>query len=282
MEVVVLEGDESSIRFVLKGIDTPLANALRRIMIAEVPSMAIDDVIIIENSSPMYDEVLAHRLGHIPLKTDLDTYVLPEKCECQSELGCSLCRVILTLVAEASDAIRVVYSGDLMSEDPKTVPVSDKIPIVKLAPGQEVRLEAYARLGYGRIHAKWQPVSASTYKYVPAFHIDHEKCDGCESCVMACPRGVLGVKGGRLEVVDPEECTTCKTCEKACPEDPPAIKVGWLNNAFVFYVETTGALPPERVVVEATRILREKVDEFIGQFSKLRQVASNEVEDIEP
>lgn len=280
MEVTILERDERSIRFLLKGVETPLANALRRIMTAEVPSMAIDDVIVIENSSPMFDEVLAHRMGLIPLKTDLDTYVLPEDCECKSELGCSLCRVILTLVAEAQDSVRIVYSGDLVSEDPKTVPVSDRIPVVKLAPGQELRLEAYARLGQGRTHAKWQPISACTYKHVPTFHIDREKCDMCEGCVSACPWGVLGALGARLEVVAPTECTTCRECERVCPKG--AIGVGWLDDAFVFYVESTGALPPERVVVEATKILKGKADEFIIQFSELRLVAPDEVEAVEP
>ncbi len=275
MDVKILERDGKSIRFVLGGAATPITNALRRIIIAEVPSMAIDDVIIVENSSVMYDEVLAHRLGLVPLKTDLDNYVLPEECECHSELGCSRCRVTLTLEAEATDSLRTVYSGELKSENPEVVPVSDGIPIVRLAPGQRIRVEAYARLGRGTTHAKWQPVSACTFKHLPRFQIDRNNCDACAACVDACHRFVVKVADtGRLEVVDPIDCDLCKNCVKACPKIPAAINIAKAEDAFVFYVETTSALPPERVVVEATKILRKKSEEFIEHVSKLEPVAS--------
>ena len=123
--------------------------------------MAIDDVVILENSSVMFDELLAHRLGLIPLKTDLDRFNLPEDCDCKSTLGCPKCRVLLVLDVEANDKIKTVSSLDLVSEDPETKAISDSIPIVKLAPGQKVKLEAYARLGKGSDHAKWQATSAS-------------------------------------------------------------------------------------------------------------------------
>src|SRR5579872_1520691 len=129
--------------------------------ISQVPTMAIDDVVILENSSVMFDELVAHRLGLIPLKTDLNRYNLPEDCDCKSALGCPKCRVLLVLDAEATDKIRTVNSSDLVSEDPETKPISDLIPIVKLAPGQKVKLEAYAKLGKGSEHAKWQATSAS-------------------------------------------------------------------------------------------------------------------------
>jgi DNA-directed RNA polymerase subunit D len=145
----------------MRGIDRAYANAIRRLAISQVPTMAIDDVVILENSSVMFDELVAHRLGLIPLKTDLSRYNLPEDCDCKSALGCQKCRVLLVLDAEASDKVRPVNSGDLVSEDSETKPISDLIPIVKLAPGQKIKLEAYARLGKGSEHAKWQATSAS-------------------------------------------------------------------------------------------------------------------------
>ncbi len=143
-------------------MDRAYANAIRRVAISQVPSMAIDDVVILENSSVMFDELVSHRLGLIPLKTNLDRYNLPEDCDCKNALGCPKCRVLLVLDAEATDRVRTVMSGDLISEDPDSKPVSDNIPIVKLAPGQKIKLEAYARLGRGSEHAKWQPTSVST------------------------------------------------------------------------------------------------------------------------
>ena len=161
VSVEVLESSDNAVRVKLKGIDRAYANAIRRLAISEVPSMAVDEVVILENSSVLYDELLAHRLGLLPLKTDLERYILPEQCDCRSPLGCSRCRVLLVLDAQARDKVVTVYSGDLVSEDKEAVPISDKIPIVKLAQGQKVKLEAYAKLGKGKDHAKWQPVSAS-------------------------------------------------------------------------------------------------------------------------
>lgn len=145
-------------------MDIGYANALRRFAISEVPSMAIDEVVIIENSSVVYDELVGHRLGLVPLRTDLDKYIIPDECDCNTSLGCNKCRVLLVLDAEASDSNRTVYSGDLVSEDSFVVPVSNSIPLLKLAPQQKIKLEAYAKLGKGRDHAKWQPTSASVLK----------------------------------------------------------------------------------------------------------------------
>ena len=149
-------------KLLLKGIDRVYANALRRFAISEVPCMAIDEIVIHENSSVLYDEILAHRLGLIPLTTDLEGYILPQDCDCKTSLGCTKCRVLLVLDAVATDDVKTVYSGDLVSEDTRVKPYVDNIPIIKLAPSQKIKLEAYAKLGKGRHHAKWQPVTIST------------------------------------------------------------------------------------------------------------------------
>ena len=85
----------------------------------------------------------------------------PSKCECQSESGCSNCKVMLVLDSGDSDVTRTVLSSDLSSEDDSVKPISDKIPIVQLAPGQRVKVECYARLGRGTEHAKWNSANVS-------------------------------------------------------------------------------------------------------------------------
>jgi len=146
----------------LKGIPLQYTNALRRLCLNGVPIFAIDTVDIIENTSVLPDEGLAHRLGLVPIKTDLTRFNEPASCECQSEIGCSNCKVMLVLDSGDSDVTKTIFTDELTSEDDSVKPISDKIPIVQLAPGQKVKVECYARLGRGREHAKWNSSNIAT------------------------------------------------------------------------------------------------------------------------
>jgi len=261
VKVEFLELTETEARFILSGVSTAFANALRRAMISEVPSMAIDDVFIYENTSVLTDEVLASRLGLIPLKTDLKSYVLPEECDCGSELGCPKCRVLAVLDVEAKEKM-TVYSDALKFEDPNIKPVSDKIPIVKLEAGQKVKLEAYARLGRGKQHAKWQPVSVSAYKYMPIIKIDSKRCDGCGACVEACPKNVLKLEDGKLKVASLLDCNLCMECVKVCPLNPAPLTVEGDKTTFIFLVESTGCLPVSTIILEASKVLEKKASKL--------------------
>lgn len=266
VKIEVLEKDATNIRLIIRDADVPLMNALRRIALAEVPSMAIDEVVMIENSAILQDEIIAHRLGLTPLKTDLETYNLPEDCSCQSEFGCPQCRVTLTLDAESKEGTRTVYSGELISENPDVTPVSDKIPIIKLAKGQKLKLEAYARLGKGKNHAKWQPVSMCAYKYFPKIEVPIKSCKDCQKCADICPKKVLAVKDDKIDVRDLLACNLCMDCVEACPEDPKRIKVEWEKNAYILNIESTGVLPPETIVRQATKILDKQLLDFEEQL----------------
>jgi len=266
VKIEVLEKDATNIRIIVRDADVSLMNALRRIGLAEVPSMAIDEVVMIENSAILQDEIISHRLGLTPLRTDLDTYNLPEDCECQSEFGCPQCRVTLTLDAEAKEGTRTVYSGELISENPGIVPVSDKIPLLKLAKGQKLKLEAYARLGKGKNHAKWQPVSVCAYKYFPKIEVPAGKCEECQKCVDICPKKVFTIKEDKVDVRDLLACNLCMDCVEACPTEPKRIRVEWEKNAFIMNLETNGVLPPERILQEATKILDKQLKEFEEQI----------------
>jgi DNA-directed RNA polymerase subunit D len=268
VDIQILEKSDEFMRFIVSGVDTPFVNALRRIMLTEVPTMAIDEIVILENSSILHDEILAHRMGLIPLKTDLDSYSLPEDCKCESEFGCSICRSNLTLEAEAEDKTMTVYSGDMKPENPDIVPVSDKIPIAKLAPDQRIKLEAYARLGKGKKHAKWQPVSMCTYMYLPEIKVDSKLCDACGKCVKVCPEECLIDTDEGIKTQKEIECTLCMDCTDACPQDPPAVEISWDKKAFIFKIESTGALPVERIVFEAIKIFDKKVKDFSDQLKK--------------
>lgn len=266
VKIDVLEKNDTNLRISVKDADVPLMNALRRIALAEVPSMAIDEVVMIENSSILQDEIVSHRLGLTPLKTDLDSYNLPEDCECKSEFGCPQCRVTLTLDVEAKEGTRTVYSGELVSENPDIIPVSDKIPLIKLAKGQKLKLEAYARLGKGKNHAKWQPTTVCAYKYYPKIEVPAKKCEDCQKCADICPKKVYSVKDEKIEIRDLLACTLCMDCVEACPTEPKPLKVEWETNMFIMNIESAGGLPPDRILQEATKILDKQLKEFEDQL----------------
>lgn len=153
----VLSQDEQRISIKLKGFPLQYSNALRRICLNGVPVFAIDTVDIVDNTSVLADEGLAHRLGLIPLKTDLSEF--KDLSDINTEDSSN--RVMLTLDSGETSETRTVLSSELTSEDNFVKPISDKIPIVELAPGQKIKIEAYARLGRGLEHAKWNSSNIS-------------------------------------------------------------------------------------------------------------------------
>lgn len=147
--IQVINTDSKKISIKLKGVSLEYANALRRICLNGVPVFAIDTVDIIENTSIIADEDLAHRLGMIPLKTELSRFNEPDS------------RVMFTLDSGDIKSARTITSADLLTKDEVVKPISDKIPIAYLAPGQRIRFEAYAKLGRGTEHAKWNSANIS-------------------------------------------------------------------------------------------------------------------------
>jgi DNA-directed RNA polymerase subunit D len=147
--IQILTSDDKKISIKLKGVSLHYANALRRICLNGIPIFAIDTVDIIENSSVLPDEGIAHILGMIPLKTELDGF------------DESNSRVMLVLDSGDNETTKIVTSAELESKDQVVKPISKQIPIVHLAPGQRIKLEAYARLGRGTEHAKWNSANIS-------------------------------------------------------------------------------------------------------------------------
>jgi DNA-directed RNA polymerase subunit D len=277
MDLEILEQDEHNLSFIIKGISNEMANAIRRIMMSEVPVMAIDETIFLKNDSPLYDEVVSHRLGMIPLKTDLETYNLPEECECGG-FGCPLCQISLTCEVEnTSKEPLVVYSGDLKSDDPNVVPVDPYIPILKIDKDSKLILEAYAILGKAKDHVKWQAVSNIFYRFYPQIDFDDKKCKECsDKCIAArmCPKSLFKFSDGKAPILEKDywkTCSLCKSCEDSCPQD--AISVGWKDDTYIFFLESDGVLPFDLLLRKTFEIFQEKIEEFI---MKLEQVEIKE------
>jgi len=152
MEVRLIDKDKYHAKFLIKNISASMINALRRAIIEDVPVLAIEDVEFTKNDSAMYDEMIAHRLGLLPISTDLKSYNLQSECSCGGA-GCSRCQ--LKLVLERKKGPCTVYASDIKSSDPKCKPVFPDMPITKLSEGQELEFTAIAILGRGKDHAKW-------------------------------------------------------------------------------------------------------------------------------
>ncbi|CAI9113188.1 OLC1v1013753C1 [Oldenlandia corymbosa var. corymbosa] len=285
--VKIRESKPFQCKFELRGTDASVANALRRVMIAEVPTIAIDLVEIEVNSSVLHDEFIAHRLGLIPLTSDRAmTMRSPRDCDaCDGDGACDYCSVEIFLRAANRTGDRHILdvtSRDLISPDPSVQPVDfspeldnqqeDKgITIVKLRPGQELRLRAIARKGTGKDHAKWSPAATVTFVQEPEIHINEEMMEKLsleekKELAKSCPTRTFGVDEdtGRFLVVDPEAYNYDDGVLKKC-EDwdlPGLIEIRPKLDSFIFTVETTGAIKPHQLVLNALDILKQKLDDL--------------------
>lgn len=161
MDIKILNKTNNEVVFVLDNSNHIVANTLRRLINSEVCTLAIENVSVIKNSSAIYDEMLAHRLGLIPLKTDLKSYTKFDECKCKGK-GCAHCQVVFSLKVKGPCT---AYASDLVSNDKKIVPVYPNIPIVKLLKDQELSIEATAILSNGKDHTKFSPGLAYYFGY---------------------------------------------------------------------------------------------------------------------
>jgi len=253
MKIEVLEKKDNEVRFILEGVNHPFLNSLRRTASTDVPTMAIEEVEFTKNSSVLYDEIMAHRLGLIPLKTDFKTYNLPSECKCKGK-GCNLCQVKLSLNAKGPG---IVYSGDLKSKDPKVVPAEEGIPIVKLNEGQELKLNATAVLGLGSVHSKWS-TGLFTYQYYPEIKINAAKIKNPQKCIEVCPREVFEMEGDKLRVKTLNNCILCKACEEA----EEGVTVESIRDKFIVTIESWGQLSPKDILINAVKRLDEAYKEL--------------------
>lgn len=256
VELISQEKKHNRATFLIKGATPAFANMLRKTIVDEVPTLAIEDVEIRKNSSVLYDEIVAHRLGLVPLVTDLDAYNMPEDCTCKGE-GCSKCQLQFSLKAKGPG---YVYASELKSKDPKITAVEPKIPVVKLIKGHILELEATAVLGRGKEHAKWCP-GLAFYKYKPVIDIK-KGVEDPKAVADSCPVDVFNVKGKEL-TINKDNLLKCHLCGACTDADPQHIKLNESGSEFVFTVESWGQLPVKTIVENAVEIIQKKCDEVV-------------------
>lgn len=283
-KVKIRELKDDYAKFELRDTDASVANALRRVMIAEVPTIAIDLVEIEVNSSVLNDEFIAHRLGLIPLISDraMDMRFSRDCDACDGDGQCEFCSVEFHLQARCiNDQTLDVTSRDLLSSDHTVTPVdySDTsgfdsseprgVIIVKLRRGQELRLRAIARKGIGKDHAKWSPAATVTFMYQPDIHINEDLMETLtleekRSWVESSPTKVFDIDPNTQQVfvVDPEAYTyDDEVIKKAeAMKKPGLVEIYAKEDSFIFTVESTGAIKASQLVINAIEVLKRKLD----------------------
>mmetsp|Transcript_37262 Transcript_37262/g.49115 ORF Transcript_37262/g.49115 Transcript_37262/m.49115 type:complete len:321 (+) Transcript_37262:90-1052(+) len=298
-KVEILELRDDFMKFILSETDTSVANAFRRILQAEIPTLAIDLVTIEENSSVLQDEFLAHRLGLIPLRFNGDVgQSFRHNLECDCDDYCSNCAVEFTLNVRFNekaahrpeherDLPLTVTTLDLHSSNPEVQPVhfgsveeqqnsqDQGICILKLAKGQEIKLKAIAKMGIGKEHAKWIPVAVATYQFEPVIKINEQVMDMLSeeqrtNIVESCPVTVFekDPNTGKIVIRDKMDCMYCFECTelsdsyKSRPEDDPIIDIKPKDDRFWFSIETNGAVTAEECVNAALSVWSSKLKEM--------------------
>ncbi len=254
-EIEVIKADKKNNRLTIlvKKSSPAFVNAVRRAIQESVPTMAIDDVELRKNSSVLYDEQIALRLGLLPLTTDLESYNLPAECKCNGE-GCANCQVKLTLEAEGPG---VVTASEIKSKDPKVKPVFPETPIVKLLKGQKVEVEATAVLGRGKDHSKWSPGHV-WYKNGQVVKIGSVKDP--HKVAEACPPGVFEVKNGKL-VVNEDKLITTDLAGLAEEVSGKEVTVENTDD-YIMFIESFGQLNCKEILEQAAKALDADLEEF--------------------
>ncbi len=250
------EKKKNKLVLLLKECDEIFANTIRRLILEEVPTLAVEDIEIKDNSSALYDEMLGLRLGLTPIKTDLKGYEFKEKCKCNGE-GCARCELKITLKVGRKG---YVYAEDAQSADPKCVFAYPKMPLVKLLAKQKVDVLLTAILGKGKDHAKWAPGWAY-YKKEPVLTVG--KVADAHFIASKSSDGVLVLKGNKLDV-DEEKVKESYLLEYYTDLDK-GISLEYSNN-IIFTLESWGQLSSKEMLNQSADILIEKAQELENQL----------------
>jgi len=262
VQVELIELKEKRARFLLTGVKPSFANAIRRACLSEVPTLAIDEISIYDNTSVLFDEQLALRLGLLPLKAeDLDQFVISDECDCGG-VGCPACQVGMTLTAEGPGT---VYSKDIVFADPSVEVACENVPIVILGEGEKLMLEGIVTLDKGTTHARWQVGTLCGYKNLPEIEIG-DNCNSCGKCVEVCPRNILEMVEGHLKVVDPISCSNCRLCVDEC--EVGAIKVVPIRDSFLMKIDNDGSISARDQVIGAAKDIKKRATALSEQLSE--------------
>jgi len=297
LKINVLNLNELDIEFDIIGVDPSIPNALRRILISEVPTMAFDKIFLFNNTSIIQDEVLTHRLGLIPLKADPrmfefrqdgDAEGTPEDTlEFELKIKCSWdpkkTKEQLAQLTNPEDKYRdykvlsshlkwcplgnqsQLYSAEAVGS------VHDDILIAKLRPGHEIDMKLHAVKSIGRDHIKFSPVATAFYRLLPEVTITKSVTGEAAERLQKCfSPGVIDLvddeSGKKKAVVNDARYDMCSRNAFRYDDLKDSVKLTRAREHFIFYIESTGALKPDILLLEAAKILSLKCQKFLSEL----------------
>ena len=256
MKIEVIDLKPKKLVIKIKDIEPYIVNSIRRILISELPKLAINDVVIYDNTSALFDEIIAHRLGLIPIPTDLSLLNFRDKCVCKGK-GCPSCTVRYTLSKENEGT---VHSGDLQPAEESWAITEDDIPIVELYKDQRLILEVEAILGSAKTHAKWQSVISPGYRFNPTIEIDKKRINEIKDFIKDLPSNLVTLINDKLEINDISKLPILESYIDQKKID--FIKIKKDPNNIIFSFETDGSIDANNALLKSIEILKEKYNEF--------------------
>eukprot|EP00802_Teleaulax_amphioxeia_P010845 Tamp_10875.p1 GENE.Tamp_10875~~Tamp_10875.p1 ORF type:complete len:433 (-),score=99.04 Tamp_10875:687-1796(-) len=301
IKVLQMSEDEELV-FDMTGIDVSLANAFRRILLAEVPTMAIEKVFVHNNTGVLRDELVAQRLGMIPIKADPSFFEWPgdeaKDADEHSDLAPLDSQVLkfrlkVKCRKAAGGADNEPINGKVLSNQLEWIPVGDQaerfahhtpepvhedILIARLRPGQEIDMEMHCHKGNNNGdtgHAKWSPVATAWYRLLPRIDILQDMYDDeADKLVERCPMNCFDIEETarhRKAIVSEtgvRDCTLCRECIRE-PDMAKKLRLARKKDHFIFTVESTGILPAQELFKQSVQILRAKAKRMLDLLEQL-------------
>ncbi|XP_053314941.1 DNA-directed RNA polymerases I and III subunit RPAC1 [Spea bombifrons] len=291
--VDVIKMEDDVLEFDMVGIDAAIANAFRRILLAEVPTMAVEKVFVYNNTSIIQDEILAHRLGLIPIRadprlfeyrsagdadgTEIDTLQFELRVKCTRNPRAS---------KDSSDPNELyldhkVYTShmkwvplgnqaDLFPETEPPRPVHGDILIAQLRPGQEIHVLMHCVKGVGKDHAKFSPVATASYRLLPEISllrpVEGELADVLQRCFSPGVIAVDVVNGVKVARVQSSRADTSSREIFRHEELKNVVRMKRVRDHYIFTIESTGILAPDTLLSEAIKVLMGKCRRFLDEL----------------
>ncbi|KAI5180159.1 DNA-directed RNA polymerases I and III subunit RPAC1 [Nematocida sp. AWRm80] len=247
--------------FRVNNIDPSVVNAIRRTILSDTPTMAIEWVYIKENDTVMADEIIAHRLGLVPIVCNPDHFEALERKEGfnpETDTDPTNSIHLELIIRNTTKETRNIYSDDIRIVTPTTgVSLKKNVLITRLGPQQKLQCKMIAIKGIGREHSKWMPTSVCYYRCINKLQIKDRTI---------LPQIEKYFREGLTKIdseyhIDPNTLLINPEVQAKYPDQ---IKVSVEDNCFLFEIEPISE-PPLQILQRSLKVLQSKLDTLLRE-----------------